>query len=197
MVASGVRKTWRGMTMCCWKSILVTGAIFTCCLNFAFAKSTSVNVTIKLDSENLQPLVAPVLPQNSVVEEKKEPPPPPVPPESASRDPRRLIRYFCKNWKDENYTEMYYSMSSKYRKKVSLKKFTAIFEADAETNGGLDDENILSIDTKHRLGCVAVVDLKFNFNKARNRRVQAVLEKTKDGLRLKECGLIPLDMNDL
>ena len=92
---------------------------------------------------------------------------------------------------------MYYSMSSKYRKKVSLKKFTAIFEADAETNGGLDDENILSVDTKHRLGCVAVVDLKFNFNKARNRRVQAVLEKTKDGLRLKECGLIPLDMNDL
>ena len=49
-------------------------------------------------------------------------PPPPVPPESISRDPRRLVRYFCGHWKDENFTEMYYSMTPAYRKKTTLEK---------------------------------------------------------------------------
>jgi hypothetical protein len=176
--------------------IFLVGVVALGCLVPVFGEETSVNVLIKLDSKKMNPFVfsgsAPV-----AETAKEEPPPPPVPPESVSRDPRRLIRYFCKNWKEENFAEMYYSMSPKYRKRVSFDKFKSIFEADAETNGGLDDENILSLDTEHHLGCVAIVDLKFNFNKARNRRVQAVLEKTKDGFRIKKCGLIPLDMNDL
>lgn len=183
------------MKMCCCKVSFIVGVIFYCC--FARGKETSVNITIKLDADNPQQIIEPTQSVKPEVGAKKSPPAPPIPPESVSRDPRRLIRYFCKNWKDENFTEMYYAMSPKYRKTVSLRKFIAIFEADAETNGGLDDENILSVDPKHRLGCVAVVDLKFNFNNARNRRVQATLEKTKDGLRIKACGLIPVDMTDL
>jgi len=92
---------------------------------------------------------------------------------------------------------MYYSMTPAYRKKTTLEKFTALFEADAGINGGLDDENILSEEPGHRLGHVFAVDLKFKFNRAKNRVVQVILEKTKEGYRIKECGLIPLDMDDL
>ena len=128
---------------------------------------------------------------------KPEPPPPPEPPATDAADPRRLVRYFCRMWKDEDYEAMWWAMTPKYRNAVSLEKFTALFEDDAERTGGLKDENIVLDDVDEGKQYIVTVDLRFNFVRARDRRVKAVLEKTRQGYRIKESGILPVDLNDL
>lgn len=138
----------------------------------------------------------PVVP--TVGEEPKEPPPPPEPPEADAAEPRRLVRYFCKAWKDRDYERMWWAMSPQYRKKVSLKKFKKIFEGDAELNGGLKDENILE-EGKTRKGnkCVKT-ELVFKYPRARHRIVAAEVERQPGGaFRVIASPLIPLDYDDI
>lgn len=127
-----------------------------------------------------------------------DPPPPPEPPAEEANEPRRLVHYFCKAWKDKDYERLWWAMSSDYRKKVSLKKFTKLFEEDAETNGGLLDENILET-AKTRNGDEGVkVELIFRFPRAKHRFVMAAARRQLGGVfRIVESNIIPLDLEDL
>ena len=98
-------------------------------------------------------VVAPVAAPTVIEEEEvvsDEPPPPPEPPAADAAEPRRLVRYFCKAWKDKDYERLWWAMSPEYRSEVSLKKFKKLFVSDAELNGGLVDENILGRRLPHR-----------------------------------------------
>lgn len=138
-------------------------------------------------------------PAVQVVEEKTdEPPPPPEPPEADAAEPRRLVRYFCKAWKDKDYERMWWAMSAQYRKKVSLKKFKKIFESDAELNGGLKDENILEEGATRKGNKSVKTELIFKFPKAKHRIVAAEAERQTGGaFRIIESPFIPLDLDDI
>ncbi len=124
--------------------------------------------------------------------------PPPEPPDAEATEPRRLVHYFCKLWKDEDYESMWWAMSPQYRKKVSLNKFTKLFMDDKETNGGLLEENILET-AKTRKGNKGVkVELIFRFPKAKHKIAIAEAERQPGGVfRLVESTLLPLDLDDL
>lgn len=145
------------------------------------------------------PQVTPSVPVAPAVEAKpEEPPPPPEPPEADAAEPRRLVRYFCKAWKDQDYERMWWAMSPRYRKKTSLKKFKKLFESDAEQNGGLKDENILEEGETRKGGKSVKTELIFKFPRAKHRIVSAQAERQAGGaFRLVESALIPLDFDDL
>ena len=132
------------------------------------------------------------------VEVVDEPPPPPEPPAADAAEPRRLVRYFCRAWKDKDYERLWWAMSPQYRKKVSLKKLKKLFESDAEMNGGLLDENILET-AKTRDGNEGVkLELIFKFPRAKHRIVMAVAERQTGGaFRIVDSPFIPQDLDDL
>ena len=131
-------------------------------------------------------------------EKADEPPPPPEPPAKEAADPRRLVRYFCNAWKDKDYERMWWAMSPEYRKKIPLKKFTRLFDSDAEMNGGLLDENVIETE-KTRNGNEGVkVELIFRFPKAQHRFATVEAERQPGGaFRLTDSPFIPVDMDDL
>ena len=144
------------------------------------------------------PQAVPATPVLPTVEEPDEPPPPPEPPEADAAEPRRLVRYFCKAWKDKDYERMWWAMSPQYRKKVSLKKFKKLFEADSEFNGGLKDENILEEGDTRKGNKAVKTELIFKYPRAKHRIVAAEAEQQPGGaFRFVESPLIPLDMDDL
>ena len=145
------------------------------------------------------PVATPVVSTAKAVEpDADEPPPPPEPPAAEAAEPRRLVRYFCKAWKDKDYERLWWAMSPEYRKKVSLKKFRKLFKADAEMNGGLLDENIIET-AKTRNGNEGVkLELIFKFPKAKHRFVMAVAERQPGGaFRIVDSPFIPQDLDDL
>ena len=145
------------------------------------------------------PVVTPAAPATSTVEPASdEPPPPPEPPVADAAEPRRLVRYFCRAWKDKDYKRLWWAMSPQYRKKVSLKKFSKLFDSDAEMNGGLIDENIIET-VKTRDGNEGVkLELIFKFPKAKHRFVMAVAERQPGGaFRVVDSPFIPQDLDDL
>lgn len=124
-------------------------------------------------------------------------PPPPDPPVAEATDPRRLVHYFCKAWKDEDWERLWWAMTPSYRKEVSLKQFTKIFTEDAEGTGGLKDENILEVEDASK-GKSVRVELIFNFPRAKHRLVVAVLQQITGGVyRVAKSPLIPLDFDDI
>lgn len=130
-------------------------------------------------------------------EAKDEPPPPPEPPAADAAEPRRLVRYFCKAWKDEDWERLWWAMTPKFRKKVSLKKFKARFTDDAEQNGGLKDENIAEV-SKTNSGVAVKVELLFKFENAKPRVVNAVVERIVGGqYRVTDSAILPVDLDDL
>ena len=140
---------------------------------------------------------APTVAAVAVAAEPPPPPPPPEPPEAEAAEPRRLIRYFCKAWKDQDWTRMWWAMSPQYRRKVSLKKFTKLFTEDAEANGGLKDENIVD-EGETNAGVGVKVELVFKFRNARRRVVKAEVQRISGGqYRVVESPFIPMDLNDL
>ena len=144
------------------------------------------------------PVAVPNVPAVDVEDDEPEEEPPPEPPKADAAEPRRLVRYFCKAWKDQDYERLWWAMAPKYRKKVSLKKFTKLFESDAELTGGLLDENILEVG-KTRNGNDAVkVELIFKFPKAKHRIVMAAVERQSGGqFRVVDSPFIPQDLDDL
>lgn len=142
------------------------------------------------------PTALPAVPSANASED--EPPPPPEPSAADAAEPRRLVRYFCKAWKDKDYERLWWTMSKDYRKKVSLKKFKKLFLSDAEINGGLLDENILEAG-KTKDGNEGIkVELIFKFPRAQHRFVMAVAERQSGGqFRLVNSPFIPLDLDDL
>ena len=156
-------------------------------------------IVVRLTKKRPTPQAAPAVPDApTVVEKPDEPPPPPEPPDADAAEPRRLVRYFCKAWKDQDYERMWWAMSSKYRRKVSLKKFSKLFAADAEQNGGLKDENILEEGETGKGNKSVKAELIFRFPRARHRIVAAEAERQPGGaFRLVESPFIPLDLEDL
>lgn len=125
------------------------------------------------------------------------PPPPPEPPAAEAAEPRRLVRYFCKAWKDQEWERMWWAMNPQYRKKVSLKKFKKLFVDDAEGNGGLMDENVIE-EGKTNAGVGVKVELIFTFKNAKHRVVKAEVQRVPGGqYRLVDSPIIPMDMDDL
>lgn len=190
---------------------MVAGALICLWTSLALAENgpMRMTVTIQVESDGQAAIEVPCMPvvasvplvtsasSEEAAAKQDEPPPPPEPPEADAADPRRLVRYFCRMWKDEEYEAMWWAMTPKYRKATPLEKFAALFESDAERTGGLKDENIVLDDVDEGKEYVVTVDLRFNFVRARDRRVKAVLEKTKQGYRVKNSGIIPIDLNDL
>ena len=125
-------------------------------------------------------------------------PPPLEPPVEDAAEPRRLVRYFCKLWKDEDYERMWWAMVPAYRRETTLEKFAKLFADDRERNGGIVDENIVTDDVERADGTVLVhVDVRYRFKRVGVRRLKAVLEKKKNMYRLRASGLIPPDLDDL
>ncbi|MCR5414741.1 MAG: hypothetical protein K6F50_08495 [Kiritimatiellae bacterium] len=123
---------------------------------------------------------------------------PPEPPSEDAAEPRRLVRYFCKAWKDKDYERLWWAMSPKYRKQVSLKKFRKLFESDEETNGGLIDENILETGKTNNGDEGVKVELIFKFPRAKHRFVMAIAERQSGGaFRIVDSPFIPQDLDDL
>ena len=89
-------------------------------------------------------------------------------------------------------------MTPQYRREVSLKKLKKVFEADAELNGGLVDENIIETG-KTKDGNEGVkVELIFKYPRAKHRFVMAIAERQTGGaFRIAESPLIPKDLDDL
>ena len=124
-------------------------------------------------------------------------PKPPEPPAVEASDPRRLVRYFCKAWKDEQWDRMWWAMTPQFRKEIPLKKFKARFADDVELNGGLLDENISDV-TEADSGTSVKIELQFKFPNANSRVVEAVVRKIVGGqYRLTDSAILPVDLNDL
>jgi hypothetical protein len=121
----------------------------------------------------------------------------PEPPMAEASEPQRIVRYFCRAWKDENFKAMYGAMKDSYRKQVSLKQFEALFQGDIERNGGLKDENI---DVKEGAEGAAIrlkVQLVYRSISAKPKTVVAEVVKTPRGYRIVDSGILPLDLNNL
>ena len=119
------------------------------------------------------------------------------PPAAETADPKRVIRYFCRCWKDGDFKRMWWTMSPRYRLKAKYEEFCAVFVEDARFNGGLADEN-LEPDVQQDDGVVTLtVELRFKLRRVRPRKVKAVCELTKDGYRISESGIIPVDFDNL
>ena len=130
-------------------------------------------------------------------EEKAKKPEYPPPPAKDASEPKRLVRYFCKAWKDEDFKRMYGAMESKYRKSTTYDKFKKLFEDDAEANDGLSDENISGGEEESGAAVQLSVSLQFKNKRVKPRSVKALVIKTPDGFRLKSSPIIPLDLDDL
>ncbi|MBO4618797.1 MAG: hypothetical protein IKS83_09765 [Victivallales bacterium] len=144
-----------------------------------------------------QPAQQPEVRETKKEEDEKEPQPP-EPPALDAAEPRRLVRYFCKAWKDGDYVRMYWAMTPQYRQKMTVEKFVKRFQADKEYNGGIVDENIVVDDVQLDNGRIQVtVDLRYKFRRVGIRRVKAIVEKQGGVYRLCDSGIIPLDMDDL
>lgn len=121
----------------------------------------------------------------------------PEPPVVEAAEPKRIIRYFCRAWKDEDFKAMYGAMSDSYRNNVTLSEFTSLFKSDIETNGGLKDENIEVPEVPAGATIRLKVQLIFRSTSVKPRTVVAEVIKTPKGYRVAESGILPLDLNQL
>lgn len=135
--------------------------------------------------------------KRKVKEEAPPPPPPPEPPDAEASEPKRIVRYFCKLWKDEEYEKMWWAMLPSYRQQKSLKAFTKLFEEDKEMTGGLSDENISQDESQDAVDVKLEVMLTFRNKRSKPKKVLAYVRKTPKGYRIVQSGIIPVDWDDL
>ena len=121
----------------------------------------------------------------------------PPPPAKDAAEPKRLVRYFCRAWKDENYKAMYGAMDPKYVNGTSFDQFKKLFMEDAEMNNGLADENIGDDEAEAGAAIELYVELRFKNKRVKPRRVKALVIKTPAGFRLQSSPIIPMDLGDL
>jgi hypothetical protein len=138
-----------------------------------------------------------VVRKKTVGKKTKEPPPPPEPPAAEAAEPKRLVRYFCKLWKDEDYEKMWWAMDPAYRKEKRLEAFVKLFEDDKNSNGGLADENIGADEAQKAVDVELNVTLTYRSKRAKPRHVVAAVRKTVKGYRIVQSGLLPVDLDDL
>lgn len=119
----------------------------------------------------------------------------PDPPDRETREPERLIRYFCKCWKDEEYKSMYGMLLPALRTELTYDAFQKRYVEDAGFNSGLKDEALLERTEDTGSEVAFKVRLTFQSSKAAPRTVVARLKKTSSGYRVMESGLIPLDLD--
>ena len=164
----------------------------------AVPAATPVAAAVVVPAVVTVPVAVPAVPAATAADDADdEPPPPPEPSAADAAEPRRLVRYFCKAWKDQEWERMWWAMNPQYRKKVSLKKFKKLFVDDAEGNGGLMDENVIE-EGKTNAGVGVKVELIFTFKNAKHRVVKAEVQRVPGGqYRLVDSPIIPMDMDDL
>lgn len=121
----------------------------------------------------------------------------PEPPATDASEPHRIVRYFCRAWKDEDYKAMYGAMDKGYHKGKSFAAFETLFENDKEGSGGLKDENIDKTEAHEGAAVILKVELVYRSKRAKPKKVVAKVIKTPQGYRLIDCGLLPIDFNDL
>ena len=126
-------------------------------------------------------------------EKKPEFPPPPA---KDASEPKRLVRYFCRAWKDEDFKRMYGAMDPKYRRDTTFAAFQKLFESDAEMNAGLADENIAGGEGEEGASIELSVTLRFKNKRVNPRVVKALVIKTPDGFRMQASPIIPLDLDN-
>lgn len=119
------------------------------------------------------------------------------PPTREAASPERLIHYFCKCWKDEDFESMYGALHKSYQQNISLDDFKALYAEDAEYNLGLKDEKIIGQVKDNGSVVEWKVELTFQSKRSKPRTVLAILRKTPDGFRMLESGIVPLDLNNL
>ena len=120
-----------------------------------------------------------------------------TPPPEESSDPILLVHYFCRMWKGCDYERMWWAMSPEYRLQVQKKEFVKVFVADKDRNGGLDDGNIEGGATYNRKGATMSVKLSFAFEGASARKAKVHAVQTKDGWRIGDSGIIPVNLDRL
>ncbi len=121
----------------------------------------------------------------------------PDPPSREVAEPERFIHYYCTCWKDEDFARMYGLLHTSIRERMAFEKFKARYVEDAEFNAGLKDEAVLEQVKSIGSQVTWRVSLVFQNNRAKPRTATATLKKTRDGYRLMESGLIPVDLDDL
>lgn len=121
----------------------------------------------------------------------------PEPPVAEAAEPKRIVRYYCRAWKDENIKAMYGAMTDSYRAKVTLPEFESLIRSDAETNGGLKDENIDIPEVSAGPATRLKVQLIFRSTSVKPRAVIAEVIKTPKGYRILDSGILPIDLNQL
>jgi hypothetical protein len=121
----------------------------------------------------------------------------PEPPTEDSTEPERLVRYFCKAWKNEDFNLMYGAMHTDYRDQVRFKEFKELFIKDNKRSGGLRDEKIPKNADALGGNITLIVHLHYNNKTAGVRKVKATLTKTPRGYRLIKSGILPVNFNNL
>lgn len=119
------------------------------------------------------------------------------PPATDASEPHRIVRYFCRAWKDEDYKAMYGAMDKGYRRGKPFTAFESLFEKDKDGSGGLKDENIDKTETPEGAAVTMKVELVYRSKRAKPKKVVAKAIKTPQGYRLIECGLLPIDLDNL
>ncbi len=115
-----------------------------------------------------------------------------APPEDVAQAADTLATYFCEQWSAVHYEAMYYAMTPAYRKRVSFKAFIKRFEADMELTGGLKSARVQGeVVTQGKYTHVPLT-LTFHGQNTQPRTVKALAERTPEGFRLADSGLIPL-----
>lgn len=167
----------------------------------AARENSTVNVTVNLNESQAvkEQTGAGLLGSDMKSSESYEPPAKkyPPPPASESKDPQRLIHYYCKLWKDQKYKDMYGTLDERTRSAIPFEKFKNRLESDAEFNGGLKDENLIQESSNIGSQVSWKVQLVFRNTRAEPRIVVAQAVHTPDGYRISDSGIIPLDLNDL
>lgn len=122
---------------------------------------------------------------------------PPLPGEEDAKDAVALLTYYCRAWLEGDYCRMYGALSAETRKEIPFKTFRKRYEADYETTGGIISARILEGETIQGKVVKYKVEVYFFNPRKPARTVTAALERTPDGFRVVESGIIPIDLDAL
>ena len=121
----------------------------------------------------------------------------PEPPEREVSEPERLIHYYCRCWKDESWDKMYGMLDENARRAIPFEEFKQRYQEDTDTTGALKDEKLVEELTNSGHESHWKVQLVFRNKRTKPRDVVAKCKHGVNGYRLLECGLIPIDLNNL
>jgi len=105
--------------------------------------------------------------------------------------------YYLDRWINNDYKAMYGALTEDTKKKYTFKKFFELYQREFNVNGGLESAKFLGELKKRGPYYEGKVELTYVNENIQPTKVMAVLQSTMDGYRVKDCGLIPVDYNNL